>query len=191
MRGLDTLTHTQYDYRNPRCACAPRVKKCVPYFEKSTPPILKSVYPILRKVHPLFYKVDTLFKKVHTLFYKVCTLFQTGYASIYGNVILALITPHTGAGANSSRARFSGRKRYCFKRLRQSCIYPLQGRAGPAWGRCPTPPSYPCSRHSPPPGGRYPASMFWQPPHSPSPVHRGHKPPQIRHSRSHRARNPL
>ena len=77
------------------------------------------------------------------------------------------------------RARFSGRKRYCFKLLRQSCIYPLQGRAGPAWERCPTPPSYPCSRHSPPPGGRYPASMFWQPPHSPSPVRRGHKPPQI------------
>ena len=25
MRGLDTLTHTQDDYRNPRCACAPRV----------------------------------------------------------------------------------------------------------------------------------------------------------------------
>ena len=25
MRGLDTLTHTQYDYRNLRCACAPRV----------------------------------------------------------------------------------------------------------------------------------------------------------------------
>ena len=81
--------------------------------------------------------------------------------------------------ARMPRARFSGRKRYCFKLLRQSCIYPLQGRAGPAWERCPTPPSYPCSRHSPPPGGRYPASMFWQPPHSPSPVRRGHKPPQI------------
>ena len=30
MSGLDTLTHTlthtQSDYRNPRCACAPRVK---------------------------------------------------------------------------------------------------------------------------------------------------------------------
>ena len=25
MSGLDTQTHTQYDYRNPRCACAPRV----------------------------------------------------------------------------------------------------------------------------------------------------------------------
>ena len=81
--------------------------------------------------------------------------------------------------ARMPRARFSGRKRYCFKLLRQSCIYPLQGRAGPAWERCPTPPSYSCSRHSPPPGGRYPASMFWQPPHSPSPVRRGHKPPQI------------
>ena len=29
MRGLDTLTHTQYDYRNPRCACAPRVNKAL------------------------------------------------------------------------------------------------------------------------------------------------------------------
>ena len=27
MRGLDTLTHTQDDYRNPRCACAPRVNE--------------------------------------------------------------------------------------------------------------------------------------------------------------------
>ena len=31
MSGLDTLTHTlthtQYDYRNPRCACAPRVNE--------------------------------------------------------------------------------------------------------------------------------------------------------------------
>ena len=27
MSGLDKHTHTQDDYRNPRCACAPRVKK--------------------------------------------------------------------------------------------------------------------------------------------------------------------
>ena len=30
MRGLDTLTHTQDDYSNPRCACALRMRKTRP-----------------------------------------------------------------------------------------------------------------------------------------------------------------
>ena len=48
MRGLDTRdthTHTQTDYSNPRCACAPRVKNRISVDVKETFPRSFTVPP--------------------------------------------------------------------------------------------------------------------------------------------------
>ena len=49
MRGLDTLTHTQDDYRNPRCACAPRVNDCETQ-------LIEVVQERLMQEHPLTWR---------------------------------------------------------------------------------------------------------------------------------------
>ena len=82
MRGLDTLTHTQDDYRNPRCACAPRVNYWtfrtpgVGYSEESNYSRLSChntdcVYIMLRmdsKPEPRYKAVQTVSKR-SSLFY--------------------------------------------------------------------------------------------------------------------------
>ena len=86
MRGLDTLTHTQDDYRNPRCACAPRVNKGG-YYEKQVEQ--EAVYPTLYFVYTT--AIGTPYESIHT------------FISSHEKSLIDLLEPHLHKGTKVCR----------------------------------------------------------------------------------------